>query len=237
MIYRNLRLGSLLLGCILPVLASNTLSANAQTTTSSPMVIPISSKVYGLTYGDLAAKWWQWLLSIPKDSSPAADDTGKNCGLGQHGPVWFLAGTFGGSAFRTCTIPAGKAIFFPFLGAECSLIEYPNLKTESDLRGCAKTAADAISNLQLVVDGRAFADLQKYRIQSPLFNLTLPPANDYGVAAGQTQSVADGYYVLLGTLPRGAHDIHFAASVVGFTTTNIPTYNFATEATYHLIIT
>ena len=43
------------------------------------------------------------------------DTTGEFASLGQSGPVWFLAGTFGSTVTRTVTIPAGKTLFFPIL--------------------------------------------------------------------------------------------------------------------------
>ena len=68
----------------------------------------------------------------------------------QSGPVWFLAGTFGGKAERTCTIPSGKAILFPPINTECSYKENPMLKTESDLRACAKHLQDETTQMQAV---------------------------------------------------------------------------------------
>lgn len=89
------------------VMSAITSSVIAQSTNSKivPSVSPLGSKPYGLTYGEWTAKWWQWTLSTPKDVNPGGDTTGKNCALKQSGPVWFLSGTFGGSATRVCTIP------------------------------------------------------------------------------------------------------------------------------------
>jgi hypothetical protein len=103
------------------------------------LVFPVDSKPYGKSYAEWSAIWWQWLLSIPEDKSPAGDLTGENCETNQQGPIWFLAGTFGGAAERTCTIPSGKAIMFSPINSECSYAEYPDEKTESDLLECAKT--------------------------------------------------------------------------------------------------
>ena len=68
-------------------------------------VFPADSKPYGLTYGQWAAKWWQWSYSIPEENNPIKDTTGKDCAINQSGPVWFLAGTAGRSAEKKCTIP------------------------------------------------------------------------------------------------------------------------------------
>ena len=48
------------------------------------------------------------------------DPDGKWCGTSQSDThVWFLAGTTGNSASRTCEIPAGKAIMFPIINVLC----------------------------------------------------------------------------------------------------------------------
>jgi hypothetical protein len=77
------------------------------------MVFPPNTKPYGKTFAEWSAEWIKWALTIPMRYNPAADTTGKNCAINQNGPVWFLAGISGGSAERTCVIPAGKAISFP----------------------------------------------------------------------------------------------------------------------------
>src|SRR5579884_1628590 len=82
----------------------------------NPGVFPPGSHPYGRTYEQWSNAWWQWALSIPTNVNPLLDTTGANCQQGQSGKVWFLAGTLGGSpVVRKCTIPAGKAIFFPVL--------------------------------------------------------------------------------------------------------------------------
>src|SRR5829696_6079893 len=156
-------------GIIIPVTFSNTEGSNI-----SQSVYPINSKPYDKSYGEWSAKWWQWFVPIPTNDNPAVDRTGEKCAVGQNDPnVWYLAGTGGGEATRTCTIPAGKAIFFPIINVECDYTS-PDLKTESDLRKCAKDDQDKATNLQAIVDGVAIPDLKKYRVQSPLFNMTLP---------------------------------------------------------------
>ena len=44
----------------------------------------------------LSAQWWQWAISIPSLHNPLLDTSGANCMVGQHGPIWFLAGAIGG---------------------------------------------------------------------------------------------------------------------------------------------
>jgi hypothetical protein len=192
-------------------------------------LFPPGSRPYGVTYDQWTAKWWQWADSIPKKDNPIADTVGIDCGLNQNGPVWFLTGTFGGSAERTCTIPAGKAILLPISNADCSYSEDPNLKTESDLRSCAVSSENQVTSAQATLDG---TNLQWSRVQSPLFNFTFPSDNVAGVPPGSTKAVADGHWVFLQPLAPGKHTIHFIGAGVDYTSTGAT--NFATEVTYHL---
>jgi hypothetical protein len=204
----------------------------AQSSNISPPIYPLDSKPYGLTYGQWTAKWWQWSLSIPKYTNPGGDTTGNYCALRQSGPVWFLTGTFGGSATRTCNIPSGKAILLPPINAECDYLSKPNLKTESQLLACAKSQNEGITGLDATVDGIKTPGLQNYRVQSPLFNITLPANNVNGAPEGTTQGISDGYWVIVKPLPLGDHTIHIAGSVINYVSGAVN--NFANEVTYHI---
>jgi len=214
-----------------PMSANTIPLAKAQ---STPNVFPIDSKPYGKPYGDWSIIWWQSILSIPIDKNPLKDNTGKDCSQGQSGPIWFLAGTGGGAVKRTCTIPAGKAVMFPVFNGECSYAEFPQYKSESDLRKCAKDQLDKVTNVDASVDGAKIPDLQKYRAQSPLFDVVLPSNNVFGAPPGPTKSVADGFWLILTPLSIGNHNIHFAGSAVDITSSGVT--NFATDVSYDLTI-
>ncbi|HEX6281160.1 MAG TPA: hypothetical protein VFZ67_02925 [Nitrososphaera sp.] len=216
-------------------ISSDTINSGNNTSMSStPTPFPADTIQYNLTYGEWTARWWQWVASIPEDRNPAADETGENCSEGQSGPVWFLAGTFGGLNERNCDIPAGKSILIPVLNTECSYAEYPSLQTESELRNCAVSSNDAVTELMVRIDGQAIdeSQLRSYRVQSPLFNLTLPENNIFGLPASTTQGVSDGFWVFLPPLGPGQHEIHFRGAIVDFTTQS--QNNFVQEALYHI---
>lgn len=219
----------MLIGFILTVVS---LYPAAQADTTNPGVFGIDSKPYNLTYGEWTAKWWQWLLSIPQDSSPAVDETGENCATNQNGPVWFLAGTTGGSAERTCVVPAGVAILFPVINSMCDYASYPTVKTETDLLACARADNDQAINLQASIDGTSLQNLEKYRIQSPLSNITYPENNIFGASSGSTKMISDGFWVFLEPLGDGEHEIHFSGETASNPTLGLNP--FATELTYHL---
>jgi hypothetical protein len=171
-------------------------------------------------------------LSIPSKDSPALDKTGENCGIGQSGPVWFLAGVTGGKAERTCTIPSGVSILIPPLNSECSTAEFPDLTTEEELRECAKSFQDQTTQLDFVLDGKRFEGLENNRIVSPLFNVTFPEDNLFGAPAGITNAVSDGNWVFLKPLSKGEHEL--AAKGVSLDVTTTATNTFVTDVTYHL---
>jgi hypothetical protein len=201
--------------------------AYAQST--NPGVFPPNSRPYGLTYGEWSTKWWQWAESIPKENNPAGDETGEKCSQSQNGPVWFLAGTRGGSAVRDCTIPAGRGMLIPIINGECSFAEFPKMKSESELRACAKADQDKVKSIEATIDGVKLKDLQKYRVQSPLFKIILPQNNVLGLKPQTTQAVGDGYYVILQPLSSGKHTVHFSG-VLGDPSSN----PFVTDSTYNL---
>lgn len=195
------------------------------------------SKPFGLSYSDWTAKWWQWGLSIPKDVNPIGDKTGEYCDQEQQGPVWFLAGTFGGEAVRSCVIPEGKAILLAPMNAECSNAENPDLNSELELRECAKSLQDEVTQMEVTVNGRKIENLEKFRIQSPLFEVELPKNNVFGLsdAPTPTKAVSDGNWVFLKPLPIGNHTINSKGVAVDFTTTN-PVPSFISDITYHLTV-
>jgi hypothetical protein len=259
------------------VTAPTAQAANAQ-------IIPPTGHPYGLTYAQWSVAWWQWAFSIPVHnppnrngtadtiSHPLVDTTGAKCGVGQeeqrgqsggqHGQVWFLGGQIvqngsGGlpKIERTCTIPSGKALFFPLANAECSVEEGPD-------NGCPGTTPESLFNditpfidtadkMSIEVKDssgktellRLIAPGSKFRVKSPppYFSYRLPvddvlsfsetPPKPPGFFPPGTYSpaVADGYFVMLAPLSRGKHDLHFKGTIEQF--------QFTLDVTYHLTVT
>src|SRR5689334_16981503 len=101
------------------VSAAGQLAALGQGNQENPGIVPPKAKFEGRTYSQWQARFEVWVDSIPAASSPL--NPGGDVLQGQSGDVWFLTGT--GSftpEVRDVTIPAGKALFFPILVAECS---------------------------------------------------------------------------------------------------------------------
>ena len=177
------------------------------------MLFHPNSKPFGLTYSQWTVKWWQWLLSIPIPKNPALDMTGMHVSENQFDSnVWFLAGTFGGSAVRSCKIPLGKAILLPVINYQCSFADDPTVTTEAELRlRCGKEIED-IKNLSFGINELFLEDLPRYRTRSPLFDVSLVEDNVLGVGICNTKMVSDGYWILVKPLPIGQHLLISAGS-------------------------
>ncbi len=210
-----------------------------------PHIFPIQSHPYGKAYGEWSGAWWRWAYSIPADINPVMDSTGQNAGVGQSGPVWFLAGAFGtGATERTVTLPAGKALFFPIANEV-----WVNLPAFGDnpwspaqdvlARSIIGDLMNAFVTLTCQIDGRPVPNLSAYRCQTPAgedYMVTFPDNNVLqalgwlpGLTAGTYgPSVDDGYYLMLAPLAAGKHTLHFtAANADG---------SFSLDVTYHLTV-
>jgi hypothetical protein len=172
--------------------------------------------------------WWQWALAAPVPVNPVLDPTGEDCGVGQSGEVWFLAGTFGGSATRSCSVPAGRALFFPVLNS--AFIATEPGETEEMVHSGTTARIDSVdtSLLAAEIDGVAIDDLAQYRAHSPTFFVTLPVDNMFGVAGGMYGPAAtDGFWLMSAPLSPGAHTIHFRGVFAS---------GLTVEVTYHLTV-
>jgi hypothetical protein len=170
---------------------------------ASISLFPINTRPYGLTYGEWSAKWWQWLLSIPRSISPAFDPTGHNTNINQNDPnVFFLCQTIesmqeGDSIQdRTVSVKAGKSIFMPII----NWISILNIdgQTDEELASVAKKKMDVVSELKVRIDEITIEEgLTRYRAQSPFFDMIVQEDNIFHLTPGSTRFVADGYWLFI----------------------------------------
>jgi hypothetical protein len=203
---------------MLAIPLSNSFKAFAST--SQPELI--STKQYQI----LSAKWWKYLISVPPSTNPIL---GGPCDAQQKGPVFYLVGTFGGSAERSCTIPQGKVIFFPVINTFATVDKNdPNFNTIDKTKTAIKESIDKATDLQVSVDG-VNINLDNARAQSPPFSVKVPRDNVLGppeIAGTYPLAFSDGYWVGLEPLDPGEHTIHFAGTGDGF----------SLEVTYHITV-
>jgi len=191
-------------------------------------ILPPQSHPFGKSYSQWAAAWWQWAYSIPADQNPITDTTGEFSQIGQTGPVFFLAGNYGGTTVRECTVPTDKGILFPLLNQ--SWVQFPTDPpfTIHEIRAIIGPLVDNPS-LFCEIDGRAVQNLLNYREQSSVFGVTVPAGNLLGLDPGTyAPCVDDGYYLMLAPLTSGQHTIHIMAA----NSDN----SFNLDVTYHLTV-
>ena len=214
----------------------------------------VDEQPFGKTYEQWAQTWWEWALTIPKAENPILDGP---CEGYQMGDVFFLAGNAGGTSERSCTVPAGKAIFFPIVNVitrNCpELVDGTNYTcematSEMELQKFAvSTLNDSEVTMNLEINGEAVANLADWRAQTGTFNDPTPDMaadvlgspcsgpirdNTCGVPVGsERMSAGDGYWVMLKPLPAGSHEVHFDAKVAF-----APDMAFELAVTYNLTV-
>jgi hypothetical protein len=210
---RQFRLTSLSLVSFVSLLVAM-MPANAVT------ILPQGSTVAGKTIGEWTADWWKWAFNQSKPSDAFTDMTGANAGVNQSGPVFFVAGTAGGNATRSFTVPGDKYLLIPMVNAAVS--EVGDGLTGQDLKEFATFLADNIDSGFLEIDGVSVIDnsnFGNYREASPLFNYMAATDNPFGATVGDSgEAYADGYYVMVQPFGSGTHIFSFGggASEFGF---------------------
>ncbi len=225
-------LALLVLGC--GVLQAERASANGGV---DPRLVPTNGTIEGRTYHEWAAAWWQWVVSFAPDINPAFDTTGQHAGEGQQGSVFTLAGTFGGDATRTITVPYGRFLFFPAFTAEWDTtpglpnpLNLPDPLSIHDLRRITNYSVNG-TTVACTIDGVRVAGLSRYRARTPVFSFNIDPELNevFGYPSAYVRTaVADGYWVFLKPLPLGRHTIHFSA--------RNPGQNFSLDVTYRITV-
>jgi hypothetical protein len=218
-------------GTLVTILALILLPTDSIADNINPGIFAKDSSPYGIPYRDWIAKWWQWTMSIPASEHPRDSYTQEKCRMNQEGPVWFLPDQLGGREERSCTVPSGKAILIPLLTGECDY-GVPEVKNDQDLRRCAM-AGNEYGVIQATIDGRMVMNLEQYRTQSGLFNITIPADNIYQAPPGVFEAMVDGFFVFLEPPSPGRHEVNLKVSVLNPIETN---YNYNAEWTYHLTV-
>jgi hypothetical protein len=182
-----------------------------------------------------------------------------DCSFGQHGKVWFLAGTFttdaapdrvpAFNANRSCTIPTGTMLFLPIVNSEndnVRLIPGPSgTNTEQQLRQLPAEQMDSVVGMQAFIDGRPVSGLSntattRYRVKSPLFQYSLPDEQHGGNISGPKVpsgpipapgAVADGAFLMLSPLGVGTHTLRWTGGIPKGATESIPD-GFTQDITY-----
>lgn len=220
-------MGSTLLAAALALCGINAgLADGGKGNAGNPGVFPPQSQPYGESYSEWVAKFWQWVLSVPADRSPLTDATGEFAGENQHGPVWFVAGSFGNSVERSYQVPAGKALFVPvytwIFGAAAFDCDPSNPGVPCvvcDLEQLAAANTQVADVVEAFIDGVPVQNVRRYEASSAgPFAINYPENSVVGLPAGSYfPNLADGYWLMLKPLSPGKHEIRIHVNYPGLT--------------------
>jgi hypothetical protein len=145
------------------------------------------------------------------------------------GPVFFVAGAFGGAVERTFTVPGDKPLLIP-------LVNFIANKFEDELSGdveLQKAAVDqdlaavkgTISGLFAEIDGIPVQNLGAHYEESDFFALGPAQAGTLNEVAGAPlgddlfPSKSIGNWLMIDHLAPGEHTLHFGGTIAGTTVT------------------
>lgn len=201
------------------------------------VIVPDDPNVHEV-YEELSQAWWQWSFSIAGDH-PLDDPDGSACQLGDVADgMFFLAGSNGGAATRSCDIPPNTALFLPILNAVALNNPADSPQTAEQLAGGLDGVFQLACDLELVLDGEPMlTSLADNRVPTGPFTVDVadghfsndPPNN---VPAGHYDPVmSDGYWALITPLSPGQHTLELGGSLC---IDGEPI--FTTGVTYHLSV-
>ena len=185
---------SALLCLVAPTALNILLAAGINAQSINPAVIDPTAAYANKAYTDLAAGWWQYLMSLPTTNNPLLYDPAHPVipiSTGQSGPVWFIGGNFGyrqGESITnnyTNTVPGGIGLFLAIESVEVDNSDCPN-PTDfscSTLLSSIRSEEDDVTNITCTIDGVSLAGLgdaltTPYRVQA-CFDFTCPSLNNY----------------------------------------------------------
>src|SRR5215471_10515936 len=96
---------------------ATTVRSSASTVDPSFTIVRSNAAIAGESVSQWTGDWWTWALQSPANQNPVLDQTGAFANVNNNGPVFFIAGDFGGDVERTFTVPAGKPLLVPLLNA------------------------------------------------------------------------------------------------------------------------
>ncbi|MBK8257191.1 MAG: hypothetical protein IPK82_31525 [Polyangiaceae bacterium] len=246
----------LISSCFLGAIASGCAQPNGSDEADSEDVQSVEQGIAGVLVtppsAAAATGWMSWAFGQAWSNGPVQDTTGAACANGQSGSIWYLAGTTGGAATRSCTIPAGKTLVFPLINrwAIFRPEAYPDAdaikKLQNDVDNFFRQSHHKTCSLTLTIDGEevggdfdALYENQYVLVDDP-FNLYVNPGDNiftpFGVPSGTTggnmPAEAAGHYAVVSPLPAGDHVLELG----GKTCQNKNEVIFETHVTYNLHI-
>ena len=217
-----------IIAAAITIFVLNEKPANASYTIYAP-----NATVAGQSIADWTGGWWTWLASLPATGNAFDDTTGTLAHQNNNGPVFYVAGTFAGTATRTFSISAGTPLLFAM--SNFAPVQYPAALVQA----LAASFYTGTASLIATVDGVPVSNPTNYAETSGIFSMgnALPgslgegfltpgfpgdPACPNFTADLLCPAESAGYWLMVDLSP-GTHII---------TTGGIVTFNLPSDPTY-----
>ncbi|MGA5816504.1 signal protein [Kitasatospora sp. NPDC094028] len=152
-----------------------------------------------LSAAELQGRWWTWAASSASDVNPVSDQDGHLCAQGQKNGIWFLAGSFGETVKRSCTVPAGVPVAFPLVN---------RVGEAADCEAFMATAKGSAT-----LDGKA---LEPERYEGTSVAISGVEGNPLTQRGGRFRTRACGLWVQADPLTPGSHTLSIKGSSGSF---------------------
>jgi hypothetical protein len=208
-----------------------TVRSSASAVDPSFTIVRSNAAIAGESVSQWTGDWWTWALQSPANQNPLLDQTGAFANVNNNGPVFFIAGDFGGDVERSFTVPAGKPLLVPLLNAFD--VEGPGIApTIPGWKGTFEAEVNkalagfqngggpngfqpGVSSVFATIDGVPVKNPQSYLEKSGFFSMgPVQPGSlieSFGLADGTvlspTKSV--GYWLMITGLSPGEHTLEF----------------------------
>jgi hypothetical protein len=175
-------------------------------------LVPASSRLAGLTGGQLLGEELRQLFELPQAENPLFGNGDSCFATGHTGKVLIV---WTRPVAPTCTVKPGTPIFFFTFYSECSNREPPPFfggQTEAGQRECALETLRELVVLDAIhvsIDAKPPINIHsdRYLAVSPQMTADLPYPNALGVSAGETTFVAAAWVGMIRPLAPGTHTI------------------------------
>lgn len=195
------------------------------------------STVLGQSIAEWTAEWWTWGFQAPArlvtqpdgsvtiEGNPLTDTTGEHANMDNDGPVFFVAGTFGGEVERSFTVPEGKPLLIPlvnyivakFADEQNGDVELQKAEIEKDLA----PIRDTITDLFAEIDGIPIQNLGVHYEETDFFKMGPARAGTLNEVFGAPldddlyPSKSIGNWLMVDYLSPGEHTLHFGGTIDG----------------------
>lgn len=167
-------------------------------------IVRPNHKYCGLSYGQLAAKWGNWLFSDFRQS----------------GSIYFLRGNVDSeppivmTGKNSISICQDIAIFFPIICSFATRANVSDPNDEIDIKGHINRQQTQTTFLSLIVDMINVPNLREYFLASSKFMLEVSDQSIIrqhfdSIAPGKSEALVVGYWILILPFPLGRHNIKF----------------------------